>query len=167
METTSRSAGNCRLVIGVGNAYRRDDGVGLAVARRLLERAIPGLTVRTLEREASGLLDSWVGMAQVVVIDAAHSGAPPGTVHRFHAGTTPLPAELFRGSTHSFGVAQAVELARALGKLPATLIVYGIAAEEFEPGVGLTAAVEAVVEEVAERVLQEFCGTHSRPKGNR
>lgn len=167
MDTTSPSTECRRLVIGVGNAYRRDDGVGLAVARRLQERRIPGITVRTLAREASDLLESWEGIDQVVVIDAANSGAPPGTVHRFHAGTAPLPAELFRCSTHSFGVAEAVELARALGKLPACLVVYGITAEEFQPGAGLTPEVEAVVDEVVERVLQELCSIPNHAEGNR
>ena len=55
-------------------------------------------------------------------------------------GSTPasseLPAELFRASTHHFGLAEAVELARAVGQLPERLVVFGIEGASFGRGRG-------------------------------
>ena len=57
-----------------------------------------------------------------------------GTIHRLDASERELPAELFRASTHHVGLAEAVELARALGRLPARTVIYGIEGESFEIG---------------------------------
>jgi hydrogenase maturation protease len=137
------------LVIGIGNAWRGDDGAGLAVARRVRERAAAGVDVREIEGDASAILDAWAGAERVVVVDAAASGAPPGTVRRFDARAEPLPAQLLRSSTHAFGVPDAIELARALGRLPGTLEVYAIEGESFVAGDRLSPAVERAVRELA------------------
>jgi len=139
-------------VIGVGNAFRGDDAAGLEVARRLSKAHDGGLRVIAHEGDQSRLVHLWSGSDLAVVVDAAHSGAPAGTVFRFDAADEPLPAQLLRGSTHAFGVAEAVELARALGRLPRELIVYAIEGESFETGTGLTPEVERAVEVVVEEL---------------
>lgn len=140
-------------MIGIGNRYRTDDGAGLAVAERL--RETPGLDVRSCEREPVALLDDWDGAGTVLVIDAVSSGAEPGTIHRLDASSTPLPAS-FRGSTstHAFGLADAIELARTLGRLPSQLTVYGIEGQTFTSGTTLTDPVAAAVGVVAAEVRQ-------------
>lgn len=144
------------LVIGFGNEHRRDDAVGLVVARRL-KNAVPE-RVRVLEESGGGtaLIDRWKDAEAVILIDAAHSGARPGTVHRLDGHSEPIPTGFFRCSTHAFGVGEAVELARALGRLPRCLVVYGIEGEAFETGLGLSPKVEKAVEKVVECVLRDL-----------
>jgi hydrogenase maturation protease len=136
-------------VIGVGNAWRRDDGAGLAVARRLRALGPAGIEVRAHEGEASGLLDAWAGADHVVLVDAASSGAVAGTVHRFDVVARPLAAGAVRSSTHAFGVPDAIELARALGSLPATLEVYAIEGADFAVGGTMTPAVADAADSLA------------------
>ena len=145
------------MVIGVGNALRGDDGVGLEVARRVRERT--DVAVRELEGEGVGLLDAWADARAVLLIDGVRSGAAPGTLHRVDATDHPLPAEL-RGSTstHALGVAEAIELARALGRLPDRLVVYGVEGARFDTGAGLSPQVAAAVDGVADAVLREARG---------
>lgn len=144
------------LIIGLGNEYRRDDAVGLVVARRLREAAPEPVQVVEESGEGAGLIESWQGADTVILIDAVHSGAKPGTVHRIDAHARPIAKKFFRFSTHAFGVAEAVELARALGRLPPRLIVYGVEGKSFEAGVGLSPEVEVAAREVVERVLVEL-----------
>ena len=144
------------LVIGAGNELRRDDGAGLEAARRLA--GFPGVEVREARGDMTSLADLWEADDSVVVVDAARSGALPGSVHRFDATSDPLPAAFGRGSTHALGVADAVELARALGRLPAKLIVYGIEGEDFSAGEGMSDAVAAAVDEAAIRIAEEIPG---------
>jgi hydrogenase maturation protease len=132
-------------VIGLGNEWRGDDGVGIEVARRLGGRLFAG--------EPIGLVDAFEGEDEVVLVDAVSSGAPPGTLFVFEAGARPLPAPLFgASSTHALGLAEAVELARSLGRLPRRVVVYGIEGESFEFGKGLSAAVAAAADQVTEEV---------------
>jgi len=144
------------LVVGVGNAYRSDDAVGLIVARRLREEVGDLVTVREESGEGTALIESWQGADTVILIDAIRSSAEPGALWRFDARAQPLPATLFHHSTHAFGVAEAVELARALDQLPPHLVVYGIAGKTFTAGVGLSAEVEKAGAGLVERVRQEL-----------
>ena len=144
------------VVIGVGNTLRGDDGVGLAVASTLRERVPAGVAVVPCEQEPSRLLDVWHGARTAIVVDAAASGSEPGSVHRFDASESAVPSGVFRSSTHAFGVGDAIELARALGRLPARVIVYGVEGGAFAPGEGLTAPISAAVEQVAELVLEDL-----------
>ena len=144
------------LIIGLGNEYRRDDAVGLVVARRLREAAPESVLVLEETGEGAALLESWQDADTVILIDAVQSGAAPGTVHRLDAHAQPIAKKFFRFSTHAFGLAEAVELARALGRLPPRLVVYGVEGKSFEAGIGLSPAVEAATQVVVERVLGEL-----------
>lgn len=154
------------LVIGVGNPDGGDDAAGRAVARRLRELLAGGvdgagaarpagggaLDVAEADGEATRLLALMEGRERVILVDAARSGAAPGTVHRFDAAAGPLPASLATASSHGLGPAQAVELARALGRLPTELTVVAVEGERFdEPGLSppVAAAVERLAAELA------------------
>jgi hydrogenase maturation protease len=143
------------VIVGAGNTFRRDDGAGPAAARRLRGVLVGGIRVLVKEGDCASLLDDWQGADAVVVIDATSSGCEPGTIQRYAAHDRPLPSVFARSSTHSFGVAEAVELARALGRLPARVVVFGIEGRDFGHGEGLSADVAAAVEEVVRRVTEE------------
>lgn len=142
------------LVIGVGNAFRGDDGLGLIVAQRLRELALPGVTVLEQSGEGAALVESWEDAGRVIVVDAVSSGGKPGTIHRFEAAGQPLPALFSGGSSHAFGLAEAVELARQLDRLPTSLVIYGVEGKSFDLGTGLSPEVEAVVEVLTEKIVK-------------
>ncbi len=147
------------LIIGVGNEFRGDDAAGLVVARHLQER-LPEVVVRESPGEGATLMETWKDGAQVFLIDAVSSGSPAGTIHRLEAHTGPLPTTFFRYSTHAFGVAEAIEMARVLGQLPPRLIVYGIEGANYEAGVELSPEVSQAVAQVVARVVGEVVGAH-------
>jgi hydrogenase maturation protease len=130
-------------VIGVGNPARGDDGIGAEVVRRL--------GAGTIAASPTQLLDLWEGADEVVVIDAARGGAA-GTIHRFEAGSVPLPTGVFATSTHSIGVADVIELARAINRLPGRLLVYGIEGADFSHGRPLSPSVEEAVDKVVREI---------------
>ena len=144
------------VIVGVGNEYRRDDGVGLAVAARLQGRVPRRVDIIACEQEPSRLIDAWEGADTALVVDAVESGGEPGTLLRFDASELPIPTRLFRTSTHAFGVGDAIELARVLGRLPARIVVYGVEGAEFAAGEGLSAAVAAAIEPTAAAVLEDL-----------
>lgn len=148
------------LVIGIGNPLRGDDGVGRIVARRLLERTIPGLRVLEQEGEITGLLEAWKGSKAVIVVDAAASHSVPGTIHRFEATQSPLPGRIFQNSTHAFGLHEAVELARALNQMPQRLVVFGIEGKSFALGGELSSEINQAAAKVVDRIIEEAAAFH-------
>jgi hydrogenase maturation protease len=139
------------LVVGVGNPDCGDDAVGGAVADRLAAMNLPGVRVCVRSGDLLGLIDEWREVEAVLLIDAAAPppGLPPGDiapVHRIDVSAQRLPRELGGHSTHGFGVAEAVELARALGALPSRALVYAVEGQCFEVGAGLSAPVAAAID---------------------
>jgi hydrogenase maturation protease len=151
------------LIIGVGNEYRRDDGAGAEVARRIDKLNLPQVQVLLHSGEGASLLEHFCEADLIIIIDASQSESSSGTVHFFDAGNSPIPSAFFNYSTHAFSVAEAVELARALNKLPTRLLIYGIEGVDFSAGIGLTDAVQASVERVVERItndLKQMASSH-------
>ena len=150
------------LVVGAGNADRGDDAVGRVVVRRVSEvlaaqgELSPAGPVAVIEHQGEGtsLLEAWQDAGAVVVVDAAAPGAAPGAICRIDARAGPLPAALLR-STHAFGVAEAVELARAMGRLPRSLVVYAVEGLSFAAGAAMSPEVQAAAPEAAAQVLDE------------
>jgi hydrogenase maturation protease len=143
---------NRALVIGIGNPWRGDDGVGAAVVRALSGH--PGLEAIHLHGEPAELMERWAGFDRVFLVDAVITGGAPGTMLRLSADQA-LPRSA-RHSSHGLGVVEAVELARALGELPPELVIYAIEAESLDDGAGLSPAVAAAVGVVAGAVIEEL-----------
>lgn len=141
------------LFIGIGNSFRCDDGVGPFVAQTLAER---GFDARVHAGDGTGLIDLFADFSNLVLIDATRSSAEPGTLIRLDAMAEPLPAELFHYSTHRFGLAEAVETARALGQLPKSLVVFGIEGAEFGAGTDLSAPVQKAVADLVEALIAAY-----------
>lgn len=139
------------LVIGIGNPDRGDDVAGVLAARHVHRG-------RVIEwADCSTLLDLWEDADDVIVIDAMRSGRPPGSIERFDAWSERLPARGFV-SSHAMGVAETVEMARALDRLPGRLIVYGIEACDVTAGSAPSREVCAAAVEVAAAIDRELEG---------
>ncbi len=147
-------------MIGLGNAFRSDDAAGLLLARRVRARAPAGVRVIEREGEPVELLDDWEGLALAVVVDALEprSGevASPGRIHRLDPLSEPLPDSFRHRGTHAIGLADAIELGRAVGRLPDRLVVYAIEGANFSSGDRCSPEVLAAVGEAVDRVLTEL-----------
>jgi hydrogenase maturation protease len=151
-----------RLLLGVGNPDRGDDGVGTEVAARVARLGIPGVEVAT-EAEPLALLEHLrrTGLDQVVVVDATVPGPEPGRVRVLPVGAARLVRRTGPAGTHALGVADAVELARALDLLPARLALVGVEAGSSGVGEGLSGPVQARLGDVV-RTVTELLGASDR-----
>ncbi|MGO4879381.1 MAG: hydrogenase maturation protease [Bryobacteraceae bacterium] len=136
-------------IIGCGNLERGDDAAGLLVVRRL--RAL-GMDAEEHAGDGLALIERWQGCDTVILIDTVVTGGAPGTVSVWEGREVPVAADVCRGSTHAFGVAEAVKLARALDRMPARLWIYGIEGRQFELGTAPSSEVLAAAERLAQRL---------------
>ncbi|WBP84648.1 hydrogenase maturation protease [Kitasatospora cathayae] len=157
-------------VIGVGNEFRHDDGVGWAVVARLAERAeqrpLPiGTALLVCDGDPARLITLWEAADLAIVVDAAHAHpGHPGRVHRLDLDSERLCPPGGATSSHGLGLGEAVELARELDRLPGRLIVYAVEGADSSLGTGLSAPVAAAVEPLTERIAEEItsCGGPGR-----
>ncbi len=144
------------VVIALGARHRGDDAIGPLVAAALragepLCRVVEGCG------DTLSLLNAWDTAALAIVVDAAVAGAAPGTVHRLDGEAAPAVKELARCSSHGLGLAEALQLGRLLGRLPARLVIFAIEAKTFDIGAApspeIAATVPSLVQAIADEVL--------------
>ena len=140
------------MVIGVGNTDRGDDGAGPAVAHRVMAACLAGVRVVTGD-DPVALLDASTGARELHIVDACRSGAEPGTVRHLDVAARPVPTAAALRSSHGLGVAEAIELARSLGRLPPTVRLHAVEAERCELGAGLSPSVVAAVDRLADQLI--------------
>ncbi len=132
------------VVIGVGNPYRRDDGVGPAVIELLRGYALPGgVRLECSLGDTAELMELWADADLAIVVDAARTVmSRPGAVHR-------------TVSSHALPMGEAIELARALGRMPRRLELFAIEVAETGHGEGLSPAVRAGALRTARAIARE------------
>jgi hydrogenase maturation protease len=144
------------LVVGIGNPDRGDDGIGPMVARQLKGRVPLGVNVLELYDDVLALIEKWDEVPSVIVVDAVASITRPGLIYRLDLSNNRFPLAFAPRSTHAFGLAETVELARNLGRLPGSVVAYLIEGEQFETGASLSPVVAKAVEAAVERILMEI-----------
>ena len=148
-------------VVGIGNRWASDDGVGPEVVRRLQDEVPPDrpVTFATLPQADLALLELMDRCDRLILVDAVVSGAPPGTVHRERWRPGLLEGRgVERASSHGLGLREVLALAASLGRLPAQVGLWGVEIVSTAPGEGLSPAVAAALPAIVARLRRELEG---------
>ena len=144
------------LIIGIGNRYRGDDALGCLIADEIKGQTPVDAEIIEHDGEPASLIDLLQGRSCVILIDAVSSGAQAGSIHRIDLREQALPDKFRSCSTHAFGIAEAVELARVLGKLPPKIAFYGVEGKSFSADTRSSAQLLKPAEELRQRILDEI-----------
>ena len=142
------------VVIGIGNSYRRDDGVGPAVAAAIDARAAPGVRALSDTGDPCRILDAWADARLAVVVDAAV--ATPSVPGRIHRCTITGLQRASAVSSHSVDIATVLALGEALDRMPADVVLFAIEVSETGYGVGLSPTVAAAIPHAVAAVMSEI-----------
>lgn len=142
-------------ILGIGSPYG-DDCAGWLLARALRDGA-SGLSparwdIHELDRPGLALLGWFEGAHHVVLLDAMVGGGEPGQLREL--GIDRLGTLVKTWSSHGIGVAEAVQLAAAVGKLPGALRVFGLEINPSPTGDTASAALLAVIPAAARRLVR-------------
>jgi hydrogenase maturation protease len=141
----------------LGNELVRDDGVGIRVGRILASLALPeDVQVEFTPQLGFDLLEAVQGADRLILVDAMHTGRPPGTcvtlggtaIERYAAGAA---------VSHTVGIAELMEVAQRLApeRAPASMVFVGVEGQAFdEYGIELTPAVRQAIPEAVTHVLR-------------
>jgi hydrogenase maturation protease len=149
-----------RVVIGVGNDYRRDDGFGPQVIagladRQTHDRRLAGVDLRVCDGEPTRLIDLWTGADLTVIVDAVLDDEHhTGQRHELTLDALDGLADVSSANSHGISLGSTVALARALDRLPRRLVVLAVSGSEFGFGQGLTPPVGAAVPPVIARACE-------------
>ncbi|CAO5170597.1 hydrogenase maturation protease [Frankia sp. AiPs1] len=149
------------VVIGCGNPLRGDDGAGPLLVRQLAQTGVPA-GVRLVDGGTAGLDTAFAmrGARRVLIVDAARTGAAPGTVVRVPAdrlaALSDQPPSL--PQPHAVRWDQALAFARWLlgDDFPTDIVVYLVEAACLDLGADLTPAVRRSLERVHTMILDDL-----------
>ncbi len=154
------------LVIGCGNLLRGDDAVGPVLVRRLLERGLPD-HVQVADGGTAGMDVAFRmrGVRHVILVDACHTGQPPGTLYKVPGEELEQLPPLEGIHLHAFRWDHALAFARWLLKdeYPQRIDVYLIEAGDLAFGAPLSPPVKAAMERLVDILLAELATPEPDP----
>ncbi|MGQ9916235.1 MAG: hydrogenase maturation protease [Bryobacteraceae bacterium] len=145
------------LIAGVGNLLLGDEGIGVHAVRKLREQGLPeGADAVDAGTALGDLLNELGRYERLILVDAVRGGVRPGQLYRLevYCGDA-LQGALRPVSLHEFGVAEALEQARALGILPQRVVLLGMEPARIEPGMDLSAEAARALPALVELVRAE------------
>ena len=151
-----------RLIVGCGNLLRGDDGVGPLLIRRLWTEVWPDGNPEGIELVDGGTAGMDVafkmrGRRKVVIVDAARTGAEPGTVFRIPGEEVEDLPPLTGLNQHAFRWNHALAVGRWLLKdeYPQEVVVVLVEISQTEPGSELSEAADRGLHQAMDVVLAE------------
>ncbi len=155
------------VVLGLGNALLKDEGVGVHVIHALPHNSIPE-EVDIIDGGTSPDIIHLIGDAhKLIIVDAARGGGEPGTIYRLTPDDIASQRELTL-STHDIGLFPSLRLMESLGNSPQETVIIGIEPKEIELGLELSPELEQKVPSIVEVVLEEIeCSSQSKSHSKR
>ena len=143
------------LVLCLGNPDRGDDGIGALVAERLRGLLPAGAELRLRTGDILAAIEDWAGFDALICVDAAAAAERPGRMHRIDLACDALPRDIGLASSHAFGLAEAIGLARTLQLAPRQMIVYAIEGACFDAGAPISPELAARADALADEIARE------------
>jgi hydrogenase maturation protease len=150
------------VVLGLGNALLKDEGIGVHVIHALQHNSIPE-EVEIIDGGTSPDITYLIEDARkLIVVDAARGGGEPGTIYRLALDDITSQGELTL-STHDISLFYSLRLMESLGNSPEETVIIGVEPKEIDLGLELSPELEQKVPSVIKVVLEEIeCSSQSK-----
>jgi hydrogenase maturation protease len=157
MAMTSRPTPAGTLVLGLGNPLMGDDGLGLAVLARLVEEweFYPEVTLVDGGTWGMNLLPLIEDTEKLILIDAIHTGADPGTIVELERAALPRYLD-HKLSPHQIDLKEVLALAELRGTMPDCAVAIGAEPATIELMFHLSPMLEQRVEDLALAVVNRL-----------
>jgi hydrogenase maturation protease len=145
------------VVLGLGNLLRRDEGLGIRALERLRERYALSESAQLVDGGTLGLelLCYLEGAARLLVLDAALTEGPPGTLLRLVGDEVPAFFGM-RTSPHEVGLADLLAVTRLRGTEPGEVVVLGMQPAVVELGWDLSEPVATRLDALVDLAVSEL-----------
>jgi hydrogenase maturation protease len=143
------------LILGVGNLLLSDEGLGVHVARKLMEMDFsPQVEVLEGGTDGFGLMHVLLQADRLIVVDAVRGGGAPGSIYRFEIEDCPPFPDIFKTSVHQISILEVINLSGLIGSTPRTTVI-GVEPKRLEMGMELSPQIEAKIPKVIQLIKEE------------
>jgi hydrogenase maturation protease len=146
-------------VIGVGNLYRHDDGIGILLLQKLQKqrKELPK-SIELIDGGTGGmnLLHLLVGFPSILLIDAVDFKAQPGMTKIFSFDEITGQKKQMKWSTHEADLLTVLEMSHQLGELPSKLVVFGVQPKDVTHGNQLSKELSDVFDTLYKELTEQI-----------
>lgn len=142
------------LIAGVGNPYRRDDGIGIEIIKILQKEHHPDLALFDGGTDGFSLLDQLSLYERAIIIDAVFMGEASGAVKLFSPKDARMQIKGDALSTHGFGLAELLKLVEEFS-IKTEIKIIGIEPESIDFGEGLSEQIKSKIPQIVNLVKME------------
>ncbi len=143
-------------VIGLGNRFTTDDGIGFLIADAIAAHDLRGVRVYKYIGEGISLTDLWQNASLAIVIDAVCADGLPGTVCRFEASPETINSGFFNYSIHALHVGEAIEFSKTMNCTLPAIIIYGIHGADFGIGRQVTPEITTATPNIVAQIVKDI-----------
>jgi len=143
-------------VIGIGNPLRGDDGVGIVLLNKLMQKK--NLLPKEIDFIDGGiggmnLLHVIVQYDIVFIIDAVQLNSKPGSFRIFTADEIELYKKTNCFSTHIDQLSQVIQISKQLGELPKQFFIFGVQPKDISFRLDLTKEVKEKINMIMDHLI--------------
>jgi len=144
--------------VGIGNEFRSDDGVGLAVVRDLEQKYSERCPFYYFQEDTISILSLFELYSRIVIVDAVVTGEKPGTIHRLDL-TDHIPDSVeMKFSGHILDIFDVLRMEKELyGSYP-EIHFFGIEGINFHHGTEMNDDVKIAADRLTEKLGREYMG---------
>ena len=146
-------------VIGIGNPLRRDDGIGIVLLEKLIERKDELSSNTELIDGGTGgmnLLHLLARFDIAIILDAVNFDGHPGELRLFTLGEVRSKKISLNISTHESDFLKVIQLSKELEEQPDELFIFGIQPKDTSFGKGLSPELQRNIELLLIRLQTEI-----------
>lgn len=139
-----------KLVIGIGNELRADDGAGAVIVRRLEHYALPGVQTEIITQLTPEWLERMSGAVLTILVDVRITeAADEGTVLLQKL----TPAQVGSSSGHALNIAELIALGERIYAKPLEVWVCSVPAYDFTFGNSISEKCMEQIDKALQQIL--------------
>jgi hydrogenase maturation protease len=152
------SATGKTVVLGLGNPIMSDEGIGVVLVERFLDKAeqYPGIEFIDAGTGGFAVLYHLESARRAIFVDCAQMGQAPGTLRRFRCDEVNSVKQLAHFSLHEGDLLTLIEKAKQLEQCPEEIVIFGIEPETIDFGLELTSVLKNRLDEYMAEVAKEL-----------
>ncbi|WP_373100942.1 MULTISPECIES: HyaD/HybD family hydrogenase maturation endopeptidase [Pasteurellaceae] len=145
------------LILGIGNILLSDEGIGVYTVRELEKdpHFAPHFDIVDGGTCGMELLDVMASREQIIIVDAVLADKAPGEIIQLHDEQVPVFFSR-KISPHQLGICDVLSALKLTDEFPRHLCLIGVQPESFEPAIGLSKTLRAVLPQVCRRVVEQL-----------
>jgi hydrogenase maturation protease len=146
-------------IIGVGNPLRKDDGIGIILLEKIIEKKneLPS-NIEYIDGGTGGmnLLHMLALFDVALIIDAVNFNGRPGESKLFKSEDVCGKEPSINMSTHETDILKIINLSKKLGEIPDELFIFGIQPKDVSQGNTLSPELQHAIESLTSNLQNEI-----------